>query len=255
MRTETDDLTIDPRDAVRRLCLDIETAKCPVEDLEIERDIVKPSGYFVDSENETADEKKAKQVAKKRAAIEEDDGVLDMNPIACIGIEADGALVHFSYAPEGSLDKLEGECKVILSDSEEAMLISFRRWCDSHCDENTMTLTWNGYSFDLSKIRHRYAMIDLRLPLMFQPDAPNRHVDLMRVYAGKYTVNRNLQKYISQATAGKLLKIGSKTKGMSDVSGAAFPQAWADGNFYRCALYNLFDVVDLSEIGSRMGYK
>lgn len=255
MRTETEELTIDERAAIKRLCLDIETAKCPEEDMDIEREIVKPSGNFKDTKDGTADEKKAKQIAEKRAAVEEDDGVLDMNPIACIGIEADGELIHFSYAPEGALEKLEGECKVILSESEEAMLVSFRRWCDSHCDENTYTLSWNGYSFDLSKIRHRFALLDLRLPLMFLPDAPNKHVDLMHVYANKYTVNKNLRKYVAQPVACKLLKIGSKTKGMADVAGAAFPQAWADGQYYRCSLYNLFDVVDLSEIGSRMGYR
>jgi DNA polymerase elongation subunit (family B) len=248
------DYKADDRDAIRRLCLDIETAKCPDVDMEIERAIVKPSGNFKDTKTGTAEEKKAKQIAAKREAVEDDDGVLDMNPIACIGIEADGQLWHFSWFPEDTLEPLKDVAKLVLAGDEREMLKRFTRWCDAHCDESTLTLTWNGYGFDLSKIRHRCAMYNVKLPDIFAPESPNRNIDLMHVYANKYTVNKALRKFVGQPVACKLLKIDSKTKEMSDVAGANFPQAIADGKYYRGALYNLFDVVDLSEIGARMGY-
>jgi hypothetical protein len=254
MKDDHDDLTLDDGDAISRLCLDIETAFCLPSDLEIEKEIVKPSGNFKDNADGTADEKKVKQIAKKREAIEEDDGLLDMNPIACIGLEADRELWHFSTAPQGSLQALKDESHLIQVEAEPAMLIAFRRWCDSHTNEDTRTLTWNGFAFDLSKLRHRFALHGLRLPAILAPETSNRHIDLMTIYANRYTVNKALRRFISQQTVCKLLKIDSKTKAMTDVAGAAFPQAWADGEYFRCCLYNLLDVNDLSEIGSRMGY-
>lgn len=243
--------------SIVRLCVDIETAQCHPEDLDIEKDVVKASGNFKDTKTGTAEEKKAKQIAGKRDKVDDDDGKLDMNPIACIGVDADGEFHHFSWFTftEEERQKLESIPAVLhIYKDEYDMLKGFRKWLDARTDEFTVTITWNGYDFDNRRIRFRYAVNNLAMPMIYAVESRNRHLDMMHVFCKYFTVKNELKKFCKQQAACKKLKIESQTKDMEDVAGAKFPKAIANGLFYRGSLYNLFDVDDLSTIAKRLGY-
>lgn len=242
--------------AISRLCLDIEAAPCQPEDIKIEQSVIKASGNFKDTKTGTAEEKKAAQIEAKKERVYEDDGLLDMNPIACIGIEADGELFHFSWMTysEQELQKLvDFPCSMFVHENEANMLKGFRSFCNNHCNENTVSLSWNGYSYDLNHIRFRYAVLDIGLPEIFHPDAHNRHVDLMERYCSRFTIDKNAKAMVSQSTVCKKLKIDSNVKEGS-ITGENFLKAFSDGKHFGCTIYNLGDINDLSRIGRRMGY-
>jgi hypothetical protein len=235
-----------------RIVLDIETAFCSEEALEIEKELVKAPGNYKD------EEKKAAKIIEKQNGLK--DGLLDSNPIACIGIEASdesgaSSLWHFStfsFSDE-ELEKLQEEgVNWVCAESEKDMLKDFRRWCDRNTDEATYTLTWNGYGFDLAKIRLAFARNAVSIPGLLSSRSENKHYDLMSEFGRKFTINSALTRFCSLETACKLMHVEFDAKQL--MTGAEVPQSVKDGEYYKVAIYNLKDVLATSEVGFRMGF-
>lgn len=233
--------------AVKRLVIDIETASCDAAALELERSLVKPAGNIKDPE------KKAKNVEEKQNGIEEKNGLLDSNPIGCIGVEVDGALFHFStfeFNPSEYARFSRAGIKIVTGADETELLKKFRRFCESNCDESTQIITFNGEAFDIPRLRHAFARNAVNMPEIIKPYARNWHVDLMLEYGRKFTVNNSLKKYVSMETVCKLFRIPFE----KEMSGADVPQAIANREFYRVTRYNLKDVKTTSMLADVMGF-
>lgn len=235
------------QDAIARLVVDIETGECDEPDLELERSILKPAG------NIKSEEKKAENLKKKQEAVEDNDGKLDSNPIACIGVEADGALWHFStfeFSEEEYAKLSRAGVKVKTAENEADMLKKFKQFCDQQCDEGTRVIAWNGKGFDSRRIRFAYSRNHITHPEIFAPYSRNWHVDLMFEFGDKFTVNNALKKMSSLETACKFFKI-AYSKG---IKGADIPAAVTAKRFFEVTKANLSDVRETSEVGALMGF-
>ena len=231
----------------KRVALDIETASCDETALEFERSLVKAAGNIKDPE------KKARNIEDKQNGIEEKNGLLDSNPIGCIGVEADGELHHFStfeFTPEEYAKFSRADIRIVTGTDETELLKKFRRFCVLNCDDTTQIVTFNGESFDLPRLRHAFARNAVAMPEIIKPYSRNWHVDLMLEYGRKFTVNSALKRFVSMETACKFFRIPF----VKEMSGREVPQAIANKEFFRVTRYNLKDVKTTSALADVMGF-
>lgn len=234
-------------DVIRRLVIDIETGQAAPELLDLEREMCKAAGNIKDPE------KKEKNLADKQAAIDSKDGKLDVNPIACIGVEADGELWHFStfdFSSDEFAKLSKNGIKAKTAASESEMLKSFRKFCDTKCGDETAVIAWNGKGFDSRRIRFAYARNGIAHPEIFKPYCRNWHVDLMYEFGDKFTVNDSLKKMSRLDQACKYFGV-EYHKGLT---GAEIPAAVTARRFFEVTRCNIADVLETSEVGRLMGF-
>ena len=109
-----------------------------------------------------------------------------------------------------------------------------------------MLVTFNGYFFDLPKIRNAYARHSLPVPELFCPGWA--HVDLMLKYTKHFSIKRD--QYISMDEVVQTLGIAT---GGKQISGAEFPKMVEDGRQLEAVLYNVMDCLLTEQIFFRIG--
>lgn len=224
------------------LILDIETGAAGEAALEMAKNQLKPNSNIKDPKKKEAnlDEKKVKLLDRAE--------LLDSSPITCVGGKTKlGTYCVTSFKHGYETELLEAGIETEQKENERDLLISLASYANSsHFDEETTLVTFNGYFFDLPKIRNAYARNSLQVPELFSPGWA--HVDLMLRYAKHFSIKRD--QYISMDEVVQTLGIAT---GGKQISGAEFPKMIEDGRQLEAVLYNVMDCLLTEQIFFRIG--
>ncbi len=215
----------------RIMCIDIETVSGSADDLLIEESLLKPAGNIKDPA------KRKKNVADKVAALPSRAALLDSASISCVGIKTEDEMFSFVSFPiiATAYDVLSASCVYCyIADSEKGMLINLSNYLDEYYTHETQLVHFNGKGFDLPRLRFRYAVNRLPLPLAFRPEV--KSTDLMLLYSQNYSMNKTM--FISMGEVAIRLNL---LPGGKPMCGELFGELIDNKEYLKAILYNVFD--------------
>lgn len=225
------------------MVLDIETLPATGAALELELDLVKAAGNIKDPA------KIKENISNKKAAMQQKAALLDSAPIGCIGLKVPGKCYCFTSFSKISVEELEAlevgaDIVVVESDNEAQMLETFNTYCQSELDSGTEIITFNGYGFDLPKIRGACARLNTGLADVMGPRQPGK--DLMINYSKYYSQRSDL--FISLDEVVRRIGICDGKL----MSGKFFYDLIEKGDHLKAVLYNVIDCYLTEQVYFRM---
>jgi hypothetical protein len=224
------------------LVIDIETLPSKGKDLDMELSLIKANGNIKDPEKIKSNIEGKIESVKKKAAL------LDSSPIACIGVKTQTKTICFTCFDEIDIDEMKTLEKagigVIPATSEKGMLTNFGCYLETFCDSQTKNITFNGYPFDLPKIRGAYSRQNLSVPFPMLQRQPG--IDLMISYCKYYSMGSAIMISLNEVVQrlgiceGKIM------------SGAFFWQLLEEKKFLEAILYNVIDCLMTEAVYFRM---
>jgi hypothetical protein len=224
------------------LVIDIETLPSKGKELDMELSLIKANGNIKDPAKIKSNIAGKVESVKKKAAL------LDSSPIACIGIKTQTNTLCFTCFDE--INRKEAELLaavgiiVVPAENEKGMLTNFGCYLETFCDSQTKNITFNGYPFDLPKIRGAYSRQNLSVPLPILQRQPG--IDLMISYCKYYSMGSAIMISLNEVVQrlgiceGKIM------------SGAFFWQLLEKEKFLEAILYNVIDCLMTEAIYFRM---
>ncbi|MCP3663983.1 MAG: hypothetical protein GY696_16080 [Gammaproteobacteria bacterium] len=224
------------------IVLDIETGAAEGAALEMEKSLLKPASNIKDPKKIEAN------LAKKIKGAEEKAALLDSAPITCVGGKTPYGIFVVTSFKYGFDDELfSAGIDSCQEDNELKLLKSLAEFVDSQLyDEETVLVTFNGYHFDIPKLRLAYARNNLEVPDLFCPGRP--HVDTMIRYCKYFTVNN-----VIMCSIGEVVQKLGITESGKLVSGKLFPELVKEGRGLEAVLYNVIDCLMTEQIYFRIG--
>jgi uncharacterized protein YprB with RNaseH-like and TPR domain len=224
------------------IVVDIETLPAQGKDLEMELSLIKANSNIKDPV------KIQKNIEGKVISMKKKAALLDSSPIACIGVKTQTSTICFTCFDE--IDKqqigLLAEAGIIIipAENEKGMLQNYGCYLESFCDDKTKNITFNGYPFDLPKIRGAYSRFNLSVPFPMLQRQPG--IDLMISYCKYYSMGSAIMISLNEVVQrlgicnGKLM------------SGAFFWQLLEEKKFLEAVLYNVIDCLMTEAVYFRM---
>ncbi len=222
--------------------IDIETLNLSDDELELEFNLVKPNANIKDPQ------KKEKNINDKKRKIREKSALQDHAKLGCIGCKA-GQTVY-CFTSFGKMDKKEIEALehagilVQQHEAEKDMLQAFNGWIDSETNEETEVVTFNGYGFDLPKIRLASARNSVQIPEVLLPGQPGK--DLMFYYSKYFSTGKSPFVSLSEVC----IRLGI-CKGKIG-SGKLFPRMIEDCEYIEAIIYNALDCILTDKVYRRL---
>ncbi len=210
------------------LVLDIETANPPEDAIQAEIAAWKPAANVKNAETIE------RQRAEAEPKIREKAGLLDCAPVACVAINSRYGMQVWHWLPfDGDIPN----ATAYPAADERQMLYALRAWLDQVADTGTVLVGHSVRGFDLPKLRLRYALHGLRLPLVFQPNPEIRVDDTMKLFARYFLIGDN--PFVSLEEMARKLGIAG---GEKVLTGKEVPAAIADGRCREVLTYCANDV-------------
>ncbi len=168
--------------------------------------------------------------------IREKSALLDSAPILCICAKSEAQSIAFNgmSAEQYSIN----DWFTIGCGDERTMLIGLREWLDSFTDETTAIVGHNHKSFDVPKLRGRYAHHRLRLPQALMYRAVEL-IDTMQL-AKHFSVEHNNDFMVSLDDVCFMLDV---ERPKQHFSGAEVPDAHKRGEYELILNYCAIDCV------------
>ena len=211
------------------LVLDIETANPPEDAIQAEIAAWKPA----------ANVKNADTIERQRAEAEpkirEKAGLLDCAPVACVAINSRYGMQVWHWLPTDA--EIPNATAYPASD-ERQMLYALRVWLDQVANTETVLVGHNVRGFDFPKLRLRYAVHNLRLPHVFQPNPEIRVDDTMRLFSRYFAIGD--QPFVSLEEMARKLGIAGGDKVLN---GKEVPQAIVEGRYREVLTYCTVDTL------------
>ncbi len=184
---------------------------------------------------------------KKLVRIKKDSALLNSAPIACIGIVADGLLLHFSTFSFSDREKVRLEKEGILFQTfadEKGMMEGFASFLDSFCDYESLLIGFNSCKFDFPKLRLACSRNKVKRPILLKAVNKSLTVDLMKKFTDLYNCENTHEKYISlPAVCGELGIPYQK-----GVEGKDIPDAIEAGKGFDVTMACMHDAIETHQI-------
>lgn len=226
---------------MKYLVLDIETMPSSSEELEVEASFIKPNANIKDPI------KKEKNVAEKIEKLKSKNCLLDSSPIACIGVKTPDYAACFTCFNQFSDDELSVlrsiGILIITADSEKQMLENYSTFLQLS-NNQTEIVTFNGFMFDIPKIRNRFAVHNVPVPRVMGKRQPGN--DLMITYSKHFSMNNNI--FVGMSEVLKRLGICEG----KIMSGEFFYQLVEQNEHLKAVLYNILDCYLTEQIYFRL---
>jgi len=224
------------------ITLDIETCNATSDELAIEEQFLKPHPATKDAD------KQRTQLADKARQLKEKSALTDACQIACVAmhIQTDDDEKTLVFHRLG----IDVDCEIAVavpSDKEREMLIELRGLLDDIAlsgDVDTMSIVGvNICRFDIPKLRFRYVLNRLRLPLLLEPTSAVKVIDLMKYYCRYMTI-----KYTDFVSLDEMaLRLGIVSEG-KPISSAEIPRMIDEGLGSEVISHCALDVIKTHEI-------
>lgn len=221
----------DPLQPGKALILDIETLNPTDEEMEVELELLKPAANIKDDVKRKANLRSQQERARRKS------GLLDSSRIGCVGMMSDEWSACFTSYAVGTdcFDIMKNMGVMLFSFPDEKLMLKGLSDFLGNVGSEKKLVTFNGKSFDLPKIRFRYARMNLQVPSQFGRYI--EHDDLMLIYSNFYSQS-NI-KYISMDDVIRRLGILPNGK---PFGGEMFQQLIDEGKTTLATLYNVFDL-------------
>jgi hypothetical protein len=227
------------------LIIDIETMDAPPASIQEAEKFVKPHPGTKDQD------KKDKQVATKKAKLQESAALLDSSPVPIIGVIAGGkTLQFFVWDKDSPVDFDIPGVAILPVKSEHDLLLCFKWFLEGQAWPtivgHNIEKRYNGTGFDLPHLRFRYAYHGIALPVPMDP-FHTRTVDLMELYFRSSTTKKDV--FVSLEEMAARLGIADQP---FPIQGKDVPAMWAAGDVEACLLKNYFDLLLTQQVFSRL---
>lgn len=223
------------------LILDIETMDAPPASILLEQGFAKPHAGTKDLD------KKANQVKKKQAKLQESAALLDSAPIIIIGGIVNGYAFQLFTSPCGAT---VGGVTCVNYPTEEALLDGFSMLLEGIGGVtfvgHNIEKRYNGTGFDLPHLRFRYAFHGIPLPSCMNP-LHTRSLDLMELYFKSSTTKKDV--FVSLEEMSLRLGIAAKS---FPLTGKDVPGLWQANEVEACLLKNCYDLLLTRQVFSRL---
>lgn len=178
-------------EAVRHICLDIETGPAPESAIQTTMRFWKAPATIKDPSKIEAARQKALEKYREKSAV------LDGAPIGCISAVTENGSAVFSCIKDTPPQIAAQAAMVYAAPDERQMLILFREWLDDLGGQETILIGHNLIHFDLPKLRNAYIANRLTIPAILQGQNPV--YDTMREYIKSFTTEHEGDRYVKLA--------------------------------------------------------